>query len=742
MTKRSLIASPQGQTRAKNALQRKGWTQDYLAAEAGLSTRNSVWKFLSGRPIDRQIFMELCFQLDLAWEDIAQLPQIPEEEPLPTAPMTDLKSRLWPWIEHQCGALPAYFDSSQPLPLAKIYTDLCLYERPRHQQWLEVADLQRGQPRPDLRPLPALSFLPRHPRAVVLAKPGAGKTAFLKHLALSCYGAKTDRPEAAPLFDRVPFFIPLRSFAQFPAPAPETALLDYLAEQLAPLGATLEEINQTLQQGQALVLLDALDEVPHSQSAAVLASLQGFADRFYGNVLVITCRLAAQTYRFSGFTYLELADFSAAQRETFARRWFDLAVPETALAPQRATQFLETLDRQDYQGLGELTHNPLLLALLCSVFQERGQFPQKRSRLYQECLEILLGRWDQIRGVQRESGDLKLTLIHKLKLLERIAATAFERGQYFFEKQELEQMIADFLATLPQGDPDPEGRWLQAQTLLQTLAAQSGLFVEQAKGVYSFSHLTLQEYLCARQISARPTPEALEEALTTLAQKLDQPRWREVIGLTVELSPQAPILVARLQARTNELFSADFLRQILEHLKTVAQARSLNYPPAALEAFYLGLLYIKDLNLASALDPRFHQDLPSELALDQALLRALTLAKQLARKPELEGILDLGFALDLEGRFTLPPSFMVLKAQLPDPVLGLEALLAWWRREGENWNAAFQDWLTAERRLPPLLDLNPQQRQELQAYYETQKFLADCLALLPPHQRLALALPE
>ncbi|MBJ7900042.1 MAG: NACHT domain-containing protein [Cyanobacteria bacterium RI_101] len=734
MTKRSLVASPQGQTRAKNALQRKGWTQDYLAAEAGLSTRNSVWKFLSGRPIDRQIFMELCFQLDLSWEDIAQLPQVPDEEASPEAPAPapDLKSRLRPWIERQCGALPADLDSARPLPLEKIYTDLCLYERPRHQQWLEVADLQREEPRPDLRPLPALAVLQRHPRAVVLAKPGAGKTSFLKRLALGCYAG-----DAAALFDRVPFFVSLRRFAQFPALESATALWDYVAEELTPLGATPEEINQTFERGQALILLDALDEVPPSRSAAVLACLQSFADRFYGNAMVITCRLAAQTYRFSGFAYLELADFSAAQTETFIRRWFDLAAPQPELGRQRAVQFLETLDQPDYQGLGELTRTPLLLALLCSVFQERAKFPQKRSRLYQECLEILLGRWDQARGIQRESGEVKLTLVHRLKLLEAIAAETFRRGQYFLEKQELQQMIADFLHTLPQGDPDPESRWLQGETLLQALAAQSGLFVEQAKGIYSFSHLTLQEYLCARQIAARPTPAELEQALEALAQKLDKPRWREVIVLTVELSPQAPILAARLQARVDELFSADFLREIRDNLKTAARARSLPYDPAALEAFYLGLLYIKDLNLAGALDARFYQDLPGELALDQALLRVLTLVKQLARQPELEGILDLGFALDLEGRFTLSPAFSALKNQLPDAGLGLEALLDWWRRQGEDWSQAFQDWLTAERRLPRILDLGPEQRQKLQEYYEIQKFLADCLALLPPHQRPA-----
>jgi predicted NACHT family NTPase len=73
MSQRSLKSSVTGQQRAKQAMKRKGWTQNYLAIEAGLSTRNSVWKFLSGRSVERHIFMELCFQLDLEWQDIADL---------------------------------------------------------------------------------------------------------------------------------------------------------------------------------------------------------------------------------------------------------------------------------------------------------------------------------------------------------------------------------------------------------------------------------------------------------------------------------------------------------------------------------------------------------------------------------------------------------------------------------------------------------------------------------------------
>ena len=75
MVKRSIKASAEGIIKAKQAFEVRQWSQEYLASEVGVSTRNPIWKFFSGRPLDRHIFMEICFKLDLEWEEIADLPK-------------------------------------------------------------------------------------------------------------------------------------------------------------------------------------------------------------------------------------------------------------------------------------------------------------------------------------------------------------------------------------------------------------------------------------------------------------------------------------------------------------------------------------------------------------------------------------------------------------------------------------------------------------------------------------------
>jgi predicted NACHT family NTPase len=71
MARRSLQASPEGIKKAKLAFMRTGWTQEYFASEVGLETRQPIWKFFAGKPIDRNVFVEICFRLNLELEEIA-----------------------------------------------------------------------------------------------------------------------------------------------------------------------------------------------------------------------------------------------------------------------------------------------------------------------------------------------------------------------------------------------------------------------------------------------------------------------------------------------------------------------------------------------------------------------------------------------------------------------------------------------------------------------------------------------
>ena len=284
---------------------------------------------------------------------------------------------------------------------------------------------------------------------MLLGKPGAGKTTFLQHLALECIQGNFKA-------DCIPVFIFLRTFVVQAKECQDFSLLGYLERFWRNYNLSLEQITTLLQQGKVLILLDGLDEIPPEYEQLIFQQIQQFSQLYYQNSFVITCRLAGEQYRFNGFTYVELADFNPTQVEIFAQRWFVATAQDVKTGQHKAQQFLEQLQDKNNQAIRELVTTPILLNLICSVFQERLSFPDKRARLYQEGLDILIVRWDRSRGIERDRAYNNLALADKIKLLSQIAAVNFEQGNYFFETDQLLQTIADYLATLPDAHNDPE----------------------------------------------------------------------------------------------------------------------------------------------------------------------------------------------------------------------------------------------------------------------------------------------
>ncbi|NET72785.1 MAG: transcriptional regulator, XRE family protein, partial [Sphaerospermopsis sp. SIO1G2] len=71
MGKRSFRASVLGVDRLNQTFYRYGQTQEFLASVVKC-TRQTVKKFLAGKPIRKDLFTSLCNELELDWQDIAE----------------------------------------------------------------------------------------------------------------------------------------------------------------------------------------------------------------------------------------------------------------------------------------------------------------------------------------------------------------------------------------------------------------------------------------------------------------------------------------------------------------------------------------------------------------------------------------------------------------------------------------------------------------------------------------------
>jgi predicted NACHT family NTPase len=346
-------------------------------------------------------------------------------------------------------------------------------------------------------------------RLFVLGKPGAGKTTFLKKLASLAANEKK--------IDRVPIFVSLNSLAYS-----QKNLFDYIVNEFDVCGFPNAEkfIESILEKGKAIILFDGLDEIGRedSRQGQIIHEIENLIRQYHENKFIITCRNAANDYRFENFTYVEIADFTDYQVGAFVDKWF-------ADDPEKSKKFQEDLGKDEHQNLKELTHNPLLLGMLCLVFDETSYFPTKRGVIYRDAIEALMKKWDKERGVQREkiSG---FTPSFEKKLLEFLAYEYLIENKIFFEKYGVVKKI----------DSGVLGRKnvvAESEDILDAIEAQHGLLIQRAEHVYSFSHLTFQEYFVAQYIVDRL--ETDQEALDNLFKYLYNPRWREVFPLVASL---------------------------------------------------------------------------------------------------------------------------------------------------------------------------------------------------------------
>lgn len=111
-------------------------------------------------------------------------------------------------------------------------------------------------------------------------------------------------------------------------------------------------------------------------------------------------------------------------------------------------------------------------------------------------LDILLEEWAAEKRLNQEPIHEGLHTDLEKMMLAEIAHKGFKDDQLFFSEQQIIKSITDFLA-----DSVDNPKYLDGKNILNAIAAQQGILVQRAEDVYSFSHLTLQEYLTAQYIS-------------------------------------------------------------------------------------------------------------------------------------------------------------------------------------------------------------------------------------------------
>jgi hypothetical protein len=531
---------------------------------------------------------------------------------------------------------------AEPVPLASIYTEVRIVPPTflhgyRTQQELQEMFLQKGRSFAGYdfsghKPRPALKVANEKKNRLLnlLGAPGAGKSTFLRYvgwMALQRYRPSSiaqeppDPVTARYGFNLVPVLVELRSLRS--APSDFTALID---EELKTNGFPAGFGRAALQANGLLVLLDGLDEVPADKLDDTIQGIRNLVDQHPGCRYVTSCRTAFYKDYFPRFSDALLTDFTDDQIQNLIENWFR---SDRDRELGTAATLWDLLKSPSHQATRELARTPLLATFLCLVYDVRQQLPTNRAELYGDALRILLERWGSSKRVHSEPVFSGLSTKRELLMLERIAGPAYEREQYFFTAQELATAVEAFLQSDAGGPDKVDGR-----KVVEEIERKQGLLVQRAHDRYSFSHLTLHEYLAAcHYYKSGRSQEVVKATLTNQ-------RWREVHLLLAGLQdPDADDLLLAMTTATAEQVTSEPLKALLSWSGRIVSIDSSPQRTAARRALMMGFALDLDRDRDRALDRdlalarAFARDRALALALDldRALARALARDRALAR---------------------------------------------------------------------------------------------------------------
>ncbi len=386
---------------------------------------------------------------------------------------------------------------------------------------------------------PVLNLLQKHAGLIILGDPGAGKTTFLKFLALRL---ALGEGEQLGLGNRLPILAPLSAYAVALSER-DVRLDDFIAAYFHGIGADLpiaDMLREALRQGAALVLLDGLDEVkdPALRHHVVERVVDFYTfHRRAENKFVLTSRIVG--YRDVRPTAEDLAectlvDFDDDEINAFVARWTIAlerqAQGESAFARAEAErerrELLDAVHRNP--GVRALAANPLLLTILALMKRQGVTLPERRVELYDQYVRALLSSWNRARGLGRPPSR-DLDVVQTVRILAPLALWMHETnpGAGLVRREDLRRRLEEIYQE--RGEVNPEAATAR---FLDDVREYAGLLLERGPGEYGFIHLTFEEYLAAVAIALQGQRD-VQPVVKQLSDHVGDPSWREVALLAV-----------------------------------------------------------------------------------------------------------------------------------------------------------------------------------------------------------------
>ena len=391
-------------------------------------------------------------------------------------------------------------------------------------------------------------------RLLVRGGAGCGKTTLVRWAAIQAARGTSQERRAIPEFERtddgdirllmpeeqaaiaadwrhrMPFVITLRNCPDGRLPPPEQFPAQIGNEVGNP---TPQWVQRLLQKGQALVLIDGIDEVPRLNHLDLYNSLKRLCEAFPRNYFVLTTRPdAVSGVRFEDLDFVpsEIEPLEEADRELFVRHWFQAVAQKLKLSAKKAQELNNeavsvTKEILRTPWLAQLATTPLYCAMTCALYRaRRGSPPQGLRAMCETLCEMMVDRRDRERKLPFEAfpaSYAKLDYPQKKLILRRLAYHLVLGEKSAIPVPDAIEQVGKTLAGMLQRFESEAGQ------VFEMLLVRSGMLrlatpdTDERPANVQFVHNTFKEFLAGEQL-------ADEANASFLVKQLSDETWRRV----------------------------------------------------------------------------------------------------------------------------------------------------------------------------------------------------------------------
>ena len=348
----------------------------------------------------------------------------------------------------------------------------------------------------------------------VYGDPGSGKSTYLRWIALNC----RDRHL---LQAYVPLFLEVRYFS---VEGSGQTLLTYFETMFLKWGISPNELATILSSGRGLFIFDGIDEMNRSECRRLLEMVRRLLVTYDACRFIFSSRLGFN-FQLPNLQKVIISPFHSRKHiPKFVKHWFSQPGKDMS----KADMMLEKFRSPGYRGIREIARRPVLLKLLCYLFEKFDEFPTKRVDVFQTGIKQLVQQSES--AIDTHIRDLsELTPNDIRNILCRIASYFFvdlER-QILFHTRDVERIIQAYCVEVYHVDRNTVG----GEHILKRIEQFNGLLVRWAQNFCAFSHLTFQEYFVAQHLVDNNN-------YTDVYNYLTHTRWQFIIELVAELVPK------------------------------------------------------------------------------------------------------------------------------------------------------------------------------------------------------------